>query len=115
MIEEFKCIWNSNNTKQLDEDGDCGPGTLAALGNSPINGFRNARSPRYMSLLDNGKDVGEVQFALDRLGFYTGAHDGSFGNTTERAVKAFQAKNNLTQSGIVGTKTLKLIKQQDTK
>lgn len=111
----FQRLWNANNVKQLVEDGDCGPGTLDALGNSPINGFRNARSPRYMSLLDNGKDVGEVQFALDRLGFYTGSHDGSFGNATERAVKAFQAKNNLPESGIVGTNTLNLINRQDKK
>jgi len=111
----FQKLYNMNNVKQISEDGICGKGTLIALDYAPIGGYRNALSPRYMMNGDYGKDVGEVQFALDRLGLYKGAHDGFFGNATERAVIAFQATNKLEESSIVDRSTLAAIRKADGK
>jgi hypothetical protein len=114
-VRAFQQLYNLNNNKQLLEDGDCGETTLAALGNSPIGGFKIGATPRYMMLGDSGKDIGEIQFALDKLGLYEGAHDGVYGDNTKRYVAAFQAKNNLTESGIVDAETLKLIQSSTIK
>jgi hypothetical protein len=54
---------------------------------------------------DKGTNVRELQEQLQRLGFYSGKIDGSFGGATDRAVKAFQAKHGLEQDGHVGPAT----------
>lgn len=50
---------------------------------------------------DKSETALEVQKMLTRLGFLNGTPDGSFGEKTETAVKQFQAKNGLTEDGIV--------------
>ena len=50
-----------------------------------------------------------MQTKLKKLGFYTAYVDGSFGATTESAVKAFQRKYGLTADGVAGSATLKKI------
>ena len=52
-----------------------------------------------------GEAVVALQSILTGLDYYTGDLDGSFGNLTDKAVKAFQKDNGLTVDGIVGTKT----------
>ena len=54
-----------------------------------------------------GSAVRDLQTKLKKLGFYTATVDGAFGETTEKAVKAFQKKYNLTADGVAGTATLK--------
>ena len=54
-----------------------------------------------------GDEVKQIQTKLKNWGYYNGNIDGIFGSETEKAVKAFQRKNNLTVDGIVGDKTLK--------
>ena len=56
-----------------------------------------------------GIEVKWLQWYLNRAG-YKLAVDGSFGPTTEKAVKAFQQINKLTVDGIVGPKTRKVLK-----
>ena len=53
-----------------------------------------------------GDRVRLLQAALKKLGYYTGAVDGSFGSGTRSAVKSFQKSAGLTQDGKAGTKTL---------
>lgn len=55
---------------------------------------------------DRGADVVELQKALQKLGFYSGAIDGDFGSKTLLAVKAFQEKNGLSVDGIAGSQTI---------
>ena len=55
---------------------------------------------------DKGTAVKAVQQRLKELGYYKSSIDGSYGNVTVTAVKAFQAKNGLTQDGKVSAKTL---------
>lgn len=61
-------------------------------------------------LHDRGRDVIEVQKYLETLS-YDVSTDGIFGRDTEDAVKDFQKKNNLNVDGIVGGKTLELLKK----
>jgi peptidoglycan hydrolase-like protein with peptidoglycan-binding domain len=51
----------------------------------------------------------DVQLALKKAGFYTGAIDGQIGRNTRKAIKAFQKANGLTVDGIAGTKTKELL------
>lgn len=54
----------------------------------------------------SGPTVRSLQQRLKDLGYSIGSVDGDFGTATEAAVKAFQARNNLTVDGIAGTATL---------
>ena len=56
---------------------------------------------------DSGSEVKELQQRLKELGYYSSSCDGNFGNVTVNAVKAFQKKNGLTQTGIVDAATQK--------
>ena len=56
---------------------------------------------------DKNSAVKKVQERLKELGYYKNTCDGSYGYNTEKAVKAFQKKNGLTQSGVVDETTLK--------
>ena len=56
-----------------------------------------------------GNEVKQIQTKLKDWGYYSGNVDGIFGFETEKAVKSFQRKNNLTVDGIVGDKTLKAL------
>jgi len=53
-----------------------------------------------------GDDVRQLQKWLNRLGFSTGAVDGAFGPTTERALMDFQKNFGLTSDGMLGSSTL---------
>lgn len=61
---------------------------------------------------DNYNYVWGLQNRLQQLGLYKGAVDGHFGLSTRKAVIAFQKRNGLTADGIVGKKTLKLLRNQ---
>ena len=58
-----------------------------------------------------GNDVRELQNDLIELGYSCGSWgvDGDFGDATEIAVKAFQARSGLEEDGIVGPKTVAAI------
>ena len=46
-----------------------------------------------------------IQAALKNAGFYKGKIDGDIGPLTKKAIREFQAENNLTADGKVGPKT----------
>lgn len=54
-----------------------------------------------------GSAVKKLQQYLKDLKYYKGSVDGTFGEGTEDAVKAFQKNNGLTADGVAGTQTLK--------
>lgn len=51
--------------------------------------------------------VTALQSDLARKGYYSGKIDSSFGSGTQAAVKAYQKKNGLNQTGIAGASTMK--------
>ncbi|MBQ8536166.1 MAG: peptidoglycan-binding protein, partial [Clostridia bacterium] len=56
---------------------------------------------------NKGERVLMIQERLNDLGYNAGAEDGSYGKTTEAAVKAFQTDNGLQVDGVAGPATLK--------
>lgn len=53
-----------------------------------------------------GSEVTKIQTKLKNWGYYSGSVDGIFGSATQKAVKLFQQKNNLTVDGVAGSATL---------
>ena len=53
----------------------------------------------------DGEMVRQVQQKLKNWGYYTGAVDGTFGQSTYNAVVSFQKRNGLTADGVVGKAT----------
>lgn len=70
--------------------------TPAATGGIPTRTLRQN---------DTGEEVSLLQSRLKALGYYTGLVDGSFGNGTTAAVKAFQAQHGLDADGVAGSST----------
>ena len=65
--------------------------------NTPFTSLKNGST---------GAEVKKMQQRLKALGYLKGSADGDFGDATEAAVKAFQARNGLTVDGKAGTATL---------
>ena len=53
----------------------------------------------------------EIQTALKNAGYYTGNIDGKIGPLTNKAIKDFQAANNLKVDGKVGPQTWEILKR----
>ena len=90
----------------LTADGVAGSETLKKLDTA----YKNADSDKDDGSLRKGATgsaVKNLQTKLKKLGFYNAYVDGSYGDTTVAAVKAFQKKYNLTADGVAGSETLK--------
>jgi N-acetylmuramoyl-L-alanine amidase len=101
-ILAFQRLYNRNNASKLTEDGDCGAATLNALLHSPIDGFVDAKCPRFLSYGAIGKDVGKVQLRLRELGHYAGVADGVYGVMTQTAVISYQMTRDAKPTGVIG-------------
>ena len=94
----------------LTADGVAGSETLKKLDTAYKNADSNTSTDDdSLRKGATGTAVKTLQTNLKKLGFYTAYVDGSFGATTERAVKAFQKKYGLTADGVAGSATLKKI------
>lgn len=86
----------------LEPDGKAGPATQRAL-------YSTGSSISYNTLRpgDSGTAVTNLQYTLYELGYYSGTIDGSYGDATTNAVKAFQKRNKVSPvDGIAGNTTL---------
>lgn len=87
-------------------DGIVGPETFSA-----IDGARWTLGDRILvhtpGHLQHGEDIATLQERLNTLGFAAGRVDGRFGESTERAVRAFQRAYGLPADGSVGPDTLR--------
>ena len=94
----------------LTADGVAGSETLKKLDSAYKNADSNTSTDdNSLRKGATGTAVKTLQTNLKKLGFYTAYVDGSFGATTESAVKAFQKKYGLTADGVAGSATLKKI------
>ena len=94
----------------LTADGVAGSATLKKLDSAYKNADSNtSNDDDSLRKGATGTAVKTLQTNLKKLGFYTAYVDGSFGATTESAVKAFQRKYGLTADGVAGSATLKKI------
>ncbi len=99
----------------LTVDGKAGSQTLAKLYSdnarkAPTTTITNTPKPTSTPFTsykngDTGAEVRKLQQRLKELG-YLSVVDGDFGDATEAAVKAFQARNGLTADGKAGKYTL---------
>ena len=94
----------------LTADGVAGSETLKKLDSAYKNADSNTSTDDdSLRKGATGTAVKTLQTNLKKLGFYTAYVDGSFGATTESAVKAFQKKYGLSADGVAGSATLKKI------
>lgn len=98
----------SKNTASTETDEK---DTKKETGN--LNGINNiadiGSTPGTSKSGDSGTYVKKLQQALSLKGYYNGSIDGSFGEGTEKAVKAFQKSKGMSQDGVAGTTTIKLL------
>ena len=71
--------------------------------------------PETLENGDSGDDVTRLQRRLYGLEFFFGTLDGQYGAATETAVRDFQKRHSLTQSGIADQQTLSLLFSGDAK
>ena len=91
----------------LKADGIAGPATQNLLFNTSASSADTNTSLKKGS---SGTEVRNLQYVLSELGYYDGAINGEYGNTTADAVRAFQINNDITPvDGVAGPKTLKVI------
>ena len=64
------------------------------------------KAPSATKKGDKGTNVKKLQQALKLLGYYTGTVDGDYGNGTASAVKKFQKKSGLKQTGEANSATI---------
>lgn len=64
-----------------------------------------AASPGDNTIIRVSATPQEVQRALKKAGYYTGAIDGKIGSGTQKAISSFQKDNNLKSDGIIGRQT----------
>jgi hypothetical protein len=92
-------------SERLSEDGVVGPETWARLVDATFTLGDRLLYLRFPYL--HGRDVVELQGALNALGFAAGEPDGIFGAFTERALREFQSNTGLHADGIAGSDTVR--------
>ena len=99
----------------LWSDGVAGPDTLKALYSTSAATSSTAAASTGETLRQGaeGNAVRALQRRLKALGYYSGSVDGSFGEGTSAAVRAFQQANGLEADGIAGTGTLNALYASD--
>lgn len=92
----------------LEADGIVGRTTWVALVDA---GFTLGDRMLYLRHpFFHGRDVADLQAALNALGFACGAPDGIFGAFCERATREFQLNSGHPADGIVGPETVRALK-----
>ena len=120
-LEELELRGDAEVMASLDESGQ----DVSSLLTVEVNGvadpillddFYSSEFPALPDAMENGSsgiDVVRLQRRLNCLEYYYGSLDGSYGSGTESAVRAFQKRNGLTQSGVAGTDTIALLFSED--
>lgn len=68
-------------------------------------GFAQTPSRSILRVGSQGGDVTELQSTLKLLGYYAGAVNGVFEESTDQAVRRFQSAAGITADGVVGSET----------
>ena len=111
-----KAVMAFQSAKGLTADGQAGSATLAALGSggtiapavtsAPTAAPDAAVTATLLKKGDRGEQVKSLQQKLINLGYLAGSADGIFGESTKKAVMAFQSAKGLKADGQAGSATL---------
>lgn len=104
-----KYVSKTNPTSSGSSSASSSSSSSAAQENLPSKVSDLGKAPASSKRGDRGNDVIKLQQALKILGHYSGSCDGVFGEITETAVKKFQQSRGLSQDGVAGKVTIKLI------
>lgn len=77
--------------------------TSSSSSSSSSSSTSASKKPTTWRNGSTGEEVTKIQNRLTELGYYTGPIDGSFGDATEKAYRAFQEAAGLTVDGIAGS------------
>ena len=122
-LEEIEISSNAELMAQLEESGQ----EISSLLTVEVNGIADPilledfysdsfpAIPDAMQSGSSGIDVVRLQRRLSGLEYYYGTLDGQYGNGTEEAVRAFQKRNGLEQSGVAGADTMSLLFSEEAK
>jgi peptidoglycan hydrolase-like protein with peptidoglycan-binding domain len=103
----------------ISTDGRAGNMTLTALydGVAAANAIQKKKTtdivtkdPKTLYYGCTGDEVKNLQRLLKKAGYYKGSVDGTFGDILIMAVKRFQWAKGLRGDGLVGTKTMEVLK-----
>lgn len=100
LLEESSIGENTDPTSKIEDN------VSSALASSEPEG---GDTPQYETLSpdDQSEDVYRMQERLEELGYLDAEYDGYYGEHTTECVKEFQRVNNLEQTGIADSETLK--------
>lgn len=104
----YNAVKSFQKKNNLTADGVAGSATLKKITSAAESADKKDDTTTSDGTLrkgDIGTAVKTLQQNLKTLGFYASTVDGSFGTSTENAVKSFQKKYGLTADGIVGSST----------
>ena len=104
---------NSNTLKKLNSSD--AKKASSGSSSSSSSGSKSSSSDGTCKKGDTGEAVKKVQKRLKALGYYDSVVDGDYGNGTKNAVKAFQKRNGLKETGEVNSATLKKLNSSDAK
>ena len=98
----------SNATPKPSTSGGSSGGSTGSStgGGTTSSQYTNGKTDIYLRLGSTGSQVKILQNRLIVLGYISGTADGTFGETTEAAVAAFQKRNGLDNDGVAGPSTL---------
>ncbi|MBP2652786.1 MAG: hypothetical protein H6Q73_355 [Firmicutes bacterium] len=113
--ETLAAVKRFQQVTNLQADGLVGPVTMEALKAYKLPGKASivqakADNISVLRIGMRGNNVNELQSYLIKNGFLAGKPDGIFGQATLAAVREFQQAARLTADGMVGAKTLDMIK-----
>ena len=115
-IQDFQASQGLNATGELDADTvrlllNVEGSTASTQTQTVTSGTTTVRESTAQSLtIDSTGDlVYEIQNRLKATGYYTGNVTGHYGEKTAAAVKLFQQKNGLSQTGVADQTTISLI------
>lgn len=107
--ESTRKVLDSSSAKKAETGTSAGSSSGSSGTSTKVN---EKKTLRYG---DSGEDVKTLQRRLKELGYYSSSIDGEYGTVTVRAVKAFQAKNGLTEDGTAGEATLRKLNSSTAK
>ena len=104
----------TDDGEELSDDTDTmssleGEQAEQTLENSDDDSDIKSDNSAIFSFGDNNDGVKNVQFILDKLGYYKGSLDGSYDEDTFNAVEYFQVDNDIDATGLVDESTLNAI------